>query len=70
MFVVVGNELGKFHFVEDDFLHREDKWMARILVEIDIHVGLMQEVELEWQGQVYFQPLNYWGIPLYVQSVT
>ena len=48
MFVVVGNELGKFHFVEDDFLHREDKWMARILVEIDNHVGLMEEVELEW----------------------
>jgi hypothetical protein len=37
--------------------------MARVLVELDIHVGLMEYLELEWRGQVMLQRLDYLGIP-------
>jgi hypothetical protein len=38
--------------------------MARVLVELDIHVGLLEMLELEWLGQVTFQRLDYLGSPL------
>lgn len=38
--------------------------MARILVELDIHVGLMDTIEVEWSGQVLVQRLDYQGLSL------
>lgn len=55
----VGNELAIFLYVEEDCLFGRDKRMAQILVELDVHAGLLEEIEIVWQGRVFFQPLDY-----------
>ena len=42
----IGNTIGRFVSIEDDFLQVYDKRIARILVEMDISRGLPAEVEL------------------------
>jgi hypothetical protein len=37
--------------------------MARILVERDLHAGLMNYIDIEWCGQVVIQKLDYQGLP-------
>jgi hypothetical protein len=59
----IGNLLGRFLKVDEQCLNSQDKRMDRVLVEIDIHAGLMEVLELEWRGQVMIQRLEYLGIP-------
>jgi hypothetical protein len=59
----IGNLLGRFLKVDEKCLSSQDKRMARVLVEIDIHAGLMESLELEWRGQIMIQRLDYLGIP-------
>ena len=50
----IGNTIGHYVTVEDDFLHAYDKRMAKILVEMDLNSGLPAEIEilcLEWLMQ-------------------
>jgi hypothetical protein len=42
--------------------------MARVLVELDLHAGLMESLELEWCGQVMVQRLDYQGLPFRCNS--
>ena len=42
----IGNTIGRFVAVEDDFLHTFDKRMAKILVEMDLISGLPAEIEI------------------------
>jgi len=42
--------------------------MACILVEVDIHGGLMESFELEWRRQVIVQQLDYQGFPFRCSS--
>ena len=59
----IGNTIGRFVAVEDDFLHTYDKRMAKILVEMDLTSGLPAEIEilcLEWIIQ---QQLDYLNVP-------
>jgi hypothetical protein len=44
-------------------LKSADKRMAKILVEVDVHAGLMEVLEIEWRGLVFIQRLDYLGIP-------
>jgi hypothetical protein len=37
--------------------------MGRILVEMDIHCGLPESIDIEWRGRRLVQSLDYLGIP-------
>jgi hypothetical protein len=37
--------------------------MGKVLVEIDIHSGLLESLEIEWRGHTVTQRLDYLGIP-------
>jgi hypothetical protein len=59
----IGNMLGRFLKVDEAGFLSMDKRMARVLVELDIHVGLLEMLELEWHGKVTVQRLDYLGLP-------
>jgi hypothetical protein len=42
----IGNELGRFICFDDSSLKGSDRRLARILVEIDIHSGLLESLEI------------------------
>jgi hypothetical protein len=44
----IGNALGKFIRVDDGALQASDKRIGRVLVEIDIHAGLLETLEIVW----------------------
>jgi hypothetical protein len=37
--------------------------VARVMVEIDIHVGLLECIDIDWRGKLFRQSLDYLGIP-------
>jgi hypothetical protein len=49
---VIGNLLGRFLKVDEVGLLSTDKRMVRVLVELDIHSGLLEMLDLEWREQV------------------
>ena len=59
----VGNTIGRFVAVEEDFMHSFDKRMEKILVEMDISVGLPVEVEIPCHEHLFVQRLDYLNIP-------
>jgi hypothetical protein len=58
----IANGLGQFLMVDDEALLAMDKRMCRVLVEIDIHIGLPEVVELEWWGMLRTQTLDFLGV--------
>ena len=36
--------------------------MARVLVEVELHVGLLETLDIEWRDQLYVQRMDYLGI--------
>ena len=42
----VGNTIGSFVALDEDFMNSFDKRMAKILVEVDITKGLPAEIEI------------------------
>ena len=40
-----------------------DKRMGRMLVEIDVTKGFLDEVEIKWKYITFIQNLDYWGLP-------
>jgi hypothetical protein len=48
----IANGLGRFLAVDEEALHAGDKCLCRVLVEIEIHVGLPEVIELEWRGLI------------------
>jgi hypothetical protein len=59
----IGNILGKFICADLRALKANDRRICRVLVEIDIHSGLLESLEISWHGHHFFQPLDYLGIP-------
>ena len=59
----VGNTIGRFVALEEDFMNSYDKRKAKILVELDITKGLPAEVEILCQDRLFIQRLDYQGIP-------
>ena len=59
----IGNIIGRFEAVEEDFMNTYDKRMARILVEMDITKGLLADVEILCLERLFSQRLDYLGIP-------
>lgn len=61
--VGIGNRLGRFLFVDESIFSSADKRVARILVEIDISQGLLEELTIVWREYTYVQKLDYWKVP-------
>ena len=49
--------------VDVSSLHSYDKWMACVLVELDVSPGLSVEVEIQWGEQSYVQRLDHLYLP-------
>jgi hypothetical protein len=58
----IANGLGRFLAVDEKALQARDKRLCRVLVEIDIHAGLLEMIELEWRGMIRSQTLDYLGV--------
>ena len=59
----IGSVLGCFIKVDEEALQSLKKRMEKVLVEVDIHVGLLETLEIEWRGLLLVQRLDYLGIP-------
>jgi hypothetical protein len=59
----IENSLGKFIMVDRTTLSAASRKVGRILVEMDIHLGLPEVIEIEWRGRRILQRLDYLGIP-------
>ena len=63
MLEFIGNTIGHFVTVEEDFMKSYDKRMAKMLVEMDISVGLPADVEIRCHERLFSQHLDYLNIP-------
>ena len=63
MLEFIGNTIGHFVTVEEDFMNSYDKRMAKILVEMDISVGLLADVEILCHEHLFSHHLDYLNIP-------
>jgi hypothetical protein len=54
--------LGCFLFVEELVLKGDDKILGNILVELDVHNGLLEALGIEWRGNKYGKKLDYLGL--------
>ena len=59
----IGNTIGRFVAVEEDFMNSYDKRLARVLVELDITKGLPTDIEILCRECLISQRLDYQGIP-------
>ena len=59
----IGNTIGRFIAVEDDFLHSYDKRMAKILVEMDLTTGFPVEIDIICLERIIQQRLDYLNVP-------
>jgi hypothetical protein len=69
----IGNALGKFLMVDRVNLGASSRKVCKVLVEMDIHQGLSETLDIEWRGLHFRQSLDYLGIPLrysYCRSTT
>jgi hypothetical protein len=60
---VIGNSLGSFVSLYDSVMKAPSRKMGKILVEIDIHGGLPEIMEIDWRGRRIVQRLDYLRIP-------
>jgi hypothetical protein len=59
----IGNTLGCFISVDKEAIVAPVKMVAKVLVELDIHEGLLESIDIEWRGHHTRQKLDYLGIP-------
>jgi hypothetical protein len=52
-----------FHIFGQATLSAPNRKLGKILVEMDIHGGLLEHIEIEWRGRRIFQKMDYLGIP-------
>jgi hypothetical protein len=45
----LGNDLGRFIAVDEQALKSPDKRLCKVLVEINLHAGLSETIEIEWR---------------------
>jgi len=58
----IANGLGHFLAVDEKALQARDKRLCKVLVEVEIHEGFLESVELEWRGMIRSQNLDYLGV--------
>jgi len=56
------NAIGKFLFVDPKLLSGSERRMGKMLVEVDMHEGLLAKLEIEWCGTVVQQCLDFMGV--------
>ena len=61
----IGNMIGCFVAVDEDFMNTYDKRIARVLVELDITKGLSADIEILSHERLFSQRLDYQGIPFH-----
>jgi hypothetical protein len=61
----VGNAIGCFIALEENFNFKEDMRVAKILVEIDHREGLHVDIEVAWGNRVLNQNLDFYKIPFH-----
>jgi len=49
--------------VDEEALKGTDKRIEKVMVEIDIHRGLLEAIDIESRGRVFAQKLDYLGVP-------
>ena len=63
MFEAVGNRLGKFISMEENWETKLDPRCAKILMEMDLRNILYEELKIVMHGSTWRQKLDYWKIP-------
>jgi hypothetical protein len=58
------NTIGCFIGVDKEAIVAPFKMVAKVLLELDIHEGLLYFIDIEWRGHHTLQKLDYLGIPL------
>jgi hypothetical protein len=66
---VIGNALGRFIKIDEQGLQYHDKRMEKVLVEVDIHVGLLETLEIEWRVTCLYRGWTTWAYLFVVRSV-
>jgi hypothetical protein len=59
----IRNNLGSFIMVGKKNLEVSNRKVAKVLVEMDVHLGLLTTMEVEWHGICYHQRIDYLGLP-------
>jgi hypothetical protein len=59
----IGNSQGNFIIVYLKNLDLAQRKVAKVLVEMDVHLGLPEILEVEWRGCFHKQKLDYLGLP-------
>ena len=49
--------------VDETIIKAPDKRIRKVLVEIDIHSGLLETIEIDWRGRILGKKLEYLGVP-------
>jgi hypothetical protein len=62
-FKAIGNALGQFISLDSSSFTSPSRKFGRVLVEIDIHEGLPELLDIDWRGRHHKQRLDYQGIP-------
>jgi hypothetical protein len=44
----IGNSLGRFIIIDKEAITEPVKKVAKVLVELDIHEGLLESIDVEW----------------------
>jgi hypothetical protein len=61
--MAIGNSIGRFISVDEQALGAPCRKLGKILVEVDVHSGLLETLEIQWRDQYYTQRLDYMGLP-------
>jgi hypothetical protein len=59
----IRNNLGNFIMVDKNNLESKNRKIAKILVEMDVHLGMSVTMEVEWRGLCHQKRLDYLGLP-------
>jgi hypothetical protein len=57
----IGDALGRFITLDISTLEKYVRKVRRILVEVDIHGGLLEELVIEWHGRQFFSEAGLFG---------
>jgi hypothetical protein len=59
----IGNNLGNFIMVDKNILESKSRKVPKVLVEMDVHLGMSTTMEVEWRGFFHQQRLDYLRLP-------
>ena len=56
----IGNKIGKFIKLEDDWEDKIYRLCAQILIDLAMREGLYEEIVNKMHGSIWTQPIDYW----------